>query len=177
MILPKECSTLKSHSLKVANVLMTRTQYRKVKSSIQRHPHSAKKVFPLLCPVREKDWVPGWQYRMIYSRSGLIEPGCIFATPHHGDQETIWYVTLHDPFQYQVGFVRLTPTETVVSIGIQLIETSDQSCESHITYEYTALHEASAQSLREHLDRDFAEQMAVWESCLNIFLAQTSESE
>jgi hypothetical protein len=23
------------------------------------------KVFPLLCPVREADWVPGWQYRLI----------------------------------------------------------------------------------------------------------------
>src|SRR2546427_13050450 len=22
-------------------------------------------VFPLLCPVREADWVPGWQYKMI----------------------------------------------------------------------------------------------------------------
>ena len=38
-------------------------------------------VFPLLCPVRETDWVPGWQYRMIYSLSGM-EAGCVFATPN-----------------------------------------------------------------------------------------------
>ena len=25
------------------------------------------KVFPLLCPVREAEWLDGWQYAMIYS--------------------------------------------------------------------------------------------------------------
>jgi hypothetical protein len=28
-------------------------------------------VFPLLCPVREAEWVPDWKYRMIYSQSGV----------------------------------------------------------------------------------------------------------
>ena len=36
------------------------------------------KVFPLLCPVREKDWLDGWNYKMIYSKSGLIEKNCVF---------------------------------------------------------------------------------------------------
>src|SRR2546427_12204443 len=44
-------------------------------------------VFPMLCPVREADWVPGWQYKMIYSKSGMAEAGCVFTTPNgwHGD--------------------------------------------------------------------------------------------
>ena len=48
------------------------------------------KVFPLLCPVREADWVPGWQYRLIYSDSGCAEDGCVFATPNDTGPETIW---------------------------------------------------------------------------------------
>ena len=33
-------------------------------------------VFPLLCPVREAEWVPGWTVRMIHSASG----SCIVAS-------------------------------------------------------------------------------------------------
>ena len=40
------------------------------------------KVFPLLCPVREEEWVPGWQGRVIYSQSGVAESSCVFATPN-----------------------------------------------------------------------------------------------
>ncbi|MGI9537489.1 MAG: hypothetical protein ACR2PB_10480, partial [Desulfocapsaceae bacterium] len=38
------------------------------------------KVFPLLCPVREYEWIPQWQCEMIYSRSGVAELGCVFST-------------------------------------------------------------------------------------------------
>jgi hypothetical protein len=31
------------------------------------------KVFPLLCPVREYDWVEPWKCEMIYTDSGFVE--------------------------------------------------------------------------------------------------------
>jgi len=46
----------------------------------QTNPASPEKVFPLLCPVREADWIPGWRYTLIYSDSGVAELGCIFTT-------------------------------------------------------------------------------------------------
>ena len=45
-------------------------------------------VFPLLCPVREADWVPGWQYRLIYSKSGVAEAGCVFITEENNRETT-----------------------------------------------------------------------------------------
>ena len=48
----------------------------------QTNPASPEKVFPLLCPVREADWIPGWRYKLIYSESGVAELGCIFTTEH-----------------------------------------------------------------------------------------------
>lgn len=54
------------------------------------------KVFSLLCPVREADWLDGWQYNMIYSESGLVEKGAVFSTPHHDNTETVWMVTNYD---------------------------------------------------------------------------------
>lgn len=41
-------------------------------------------VFPLLCPVREAEWLDGWEYEMIYSMSGLIEKGAAFSTANPG---------------------------------------------------------------------------------------------
>lgn len=37
-------------------------------------------VFPLLCPVREREWLPGWQADIVHSTSGLVEEGCIFRS-------------------------------------------------------------------------------------------------
>jgi hypothetical protein len=43
-------------------------------------PASPQKVFPLLCPVREYDWIPQWRCELIYSHSGYAELGCVFRT-------------------------------------------------------------------------------------------------
>jgi hypothetical protein len=46
----------------------------------QTNPAAPERVFPLLCPVREADWIPGWRYKLIYSESGVAELGCVFTT-------------------------------------------------------------------------------------------------
>ena len=38
------------------------------------------RVFPLLCPIKEYDWIPQWRCEMIYSKSGVAELGCVFKT-------------------------------------------------------------------------------------------------
>ena len=37
-------------------------------------------IFPLLCPVREYEWLETWQCEMIYTKSGFTELDCIFKT-------------------------------------------------------------------------------------------------
>jgi hypothetical protein len=70
----------------------------------QTNPAAPEKVFPLLCPVREGDWLLGWKYRLIYSDSGVAELGCVFTTPNppgsaapdRASAKTTWIVTLSD---------------------------------------------------------------------------------
>jgi len=54
-------------------------------------------VFPLLCPVRERDWIPGWEAEVLLSRSGLAEPGCVFVTRPSEGRRLAWVVTRHEP--------------------------------------------------------------------------------
>lgn len=129
------------------------------------------KVFPLLCPVREKEWVPGWEYTMIHSVSGLVERGCVFTTPHHGASETVWLVTAHDTSNHTVEFVRVTPGEHVVKINIALYDNGNGTTSADISYQFTALCESRNAWLENEADQDFEKMMTGWEEAINHYLA------
>lgn len=77
-------------------------------------------VFPLLCPVREYEWIEPWRCRMLYSDSGVAENNCIFETdfPHEGGRET-WIVS-HYEKDRGIEFVRFTPNEKIIKLDIRL---------------------------------------------------------
>ena len=79
-----------------------------------------RKVFPLLCPVREYEWIEPWRCRVLYSESGVAENNCIFETdfPHNGGRET-WIVT-HYEKESGIAFVRFTPDEKIIKLDICL---------------------------------------------------------
>ena len=60
---------------------------------VQEVPVPAAKIFPLLCPVREYDWIDGWECEMIYSESGVAENNCIFKTDFMDRGEDLWVVS------------------------------------------------------------------------------------
>ena len=127
-------------------------------------------VFPLLCPVREKDWLDGWDYKMIHSESGLIEKDCIFTTPNNGKLETIWHVTQYDKLNYKIEFLRLTPAENVVKINIQLEKINKQQTKAMIEYQYTALNEEQNKFIETELKQSFTDSMKWWEKAINHYL-------
>ncbi len=55
------------------------------------------RVFPLLCPVREHDWIPGWRAEIVYSRSGFAELDCVFTTDQPGEGQRTWICTRYEP--------------------------------------------------------------------------------
>lgn len=63
-------------------------------------------IFALLCPIREYDWIPHWRCELLYSRSGIAEAGCVFATDF-GDQygRETWVVSCYEPNR-RIAFVR-----------------------------------------------------------------------
>ncbi len=46
-------------------------------------------VFPLLCPVRESEWVPGWQYRGWRIHRVLCDV-CVRVTPLSHPERGTW---------------------------------------------------------------------------------------
>lgn len=104
-------------------------------------PAPPERVFPLLCPVRERDWLEGWEARMVHSASGVAEPGCVFTTPDLDGgldgAEWIWVVSRHEASQ-AVQFVVHAPGSHVTVLDIQL-ETEEGGTRAAWTYTLTAL--------------------------------------
>ncbi len=91
-------------------------------------------VFPLLCPVREAEWAPGWKYRLIYSQSGFAELGCVFTTPNSDATETVWVVTHYDPFEFEIHFAWVRPSHIATRLEIVLTAAGDSQTHTRIRY-------------------------------------------
>ena len=56
------------------------TALRKVQEYERLFAASPEKLFPLLCPARETDWIPGWTCDLVYTTTGYVQPDCVFTT-------------------------------------------------------------------------------------------------
>jgi len=128
------------------------------------------KVFPLLCPVREADWVPGWQYRLIFSQSGVAEHGCVFITPNEDGTETTWVVTDYDRSSFRIAFAWVNPGLVTAQIRISLSGKTHDSTHAHIRYSYTGLSPEGNHEVERYNQQWFTHKMQSWEAAINHYL-------
>ncbi|MGA8154313.1 MAG: hypothetical protein WB952_25435 [Terriglobales bacterium] len=127
-------------------------------------------VFPLLCPVREADWVPGWEYRLIYSESGVAELGCVFLTPNQDGSETTWVVTEYDSATFRVSFAWVNAGLVAAQISIWLEANSINETLAHIRYTYTGLSSEGNREVERYDEKWFRQKMQGWETAINYYL-------
>lgn len=130
-------------------------------------------VLPLLCPVREADWVPGWMPGLVLSDSGVAEPDCIFTTTDAAaspEAEAIWTVLEQDSGAGTVEMLKVTPGFLVVRLTIALQPHGATGCTATVTYRYTALGPAGEAYVRARTPAAYAEFMRGWEDALNAYL-------
>ena len=152
--------------------------YRVSHEYTQTNPATPEKVFPLLCPVREADWLPGWQYRLIYSDSGVAELGCVFTTPNsppsvppnHPVSETTWIVTDYDPAAFRIAFVWINPGHIITELRIQLTPSDRGETRTRIRYRYTGLSPEGNRELKTYDQKWFEAKLKNWETTVNHYL-------
>jgi len=86
--------TLRSENL-VEEFLQNKPKYkRKAYEFSGTFETTPEKIFPLLCPAREADWIPGWDAELIYTKSGYAEDKCVFRTNKSNPAgEGLWIFT------------------------------------------------------------------------------------
>jgi hypothetical protein len=100
-------------------------------------------IFPLLCPVREYEWLDGWKCEMVYSDSGVAEDNCIFTTAYSGTMT--WNVSRYEPPQ-RIEFVGMIPDMVLMRLNI-VLEKVDRGTRITWTRMFTSLSEAGHASL------------------------------
>ncbi len=128
------------------------------------------KVFPLLCPVREAEWLHGWHYDMIYSESGFVEEGAVFSTPYEGEKDTIWIVTKHDADTRKVEFARFTHDSRTCFLKIAVKPKDGNSAYVEVSYTYTGLAPVGNDFIDDFTQDAFLEAVTFWEKSMNYFL-------
>ena len=82
-------------------------------------------VFPLLCPVREYDWIEDWRCQVLYSDSGVAEDDCLFVTDFDG--RSTWVVTAYEP-PARIEFCIFNEREVVARLKIRLEAAEGGGC-------------------------------------------------
>ena len=139
---------------------------------------SPSRVFPLLCPVRERDWLPGWDCSMVYSESGYAEEGGVFTTTGaEGEADTIWLITRRDEVNHVIQFARITPDSRAVKLDIAVSEKKEGGSYVDIRYQFTALNEAGNRFTDGYSEEKFLKVMQIWERSMNHYLARLEALE
>lgn len=99
-------------------------------------------VFPLLCPVREFEWLSGWDCTLVHAASGLAEKGAVFTTEVPGEPPTVWTISRHDREAHVVEFVCVTPGSRVRMLEIACAAAPGGGTDLTWTHTFTTLGKA-----------------------------------
>jgi hypothetical protein len=142
---------------------------RAVRSYVQRLVAPPERVLPLLCPVRESDWIEGWDPKVVLTHSGIVERDCVFvtaATP----QDAVWMVTRLEPGAGRVEMVKITPEVTACVLRIAVNATADGGSEALVTYLHTSLGPRGDEFVAAFTEEFYLGFMQDWERRLNHYL-------
>jgi hypothetical protein len=126
------------------------------------------RVFPLLCPVREADWIAEWDPVLVVTASGVAEADCTFVTPAQ-PHNAIWYITRHDQEHLFVEMLKISPEFTACRVTIQMRSTANGS-EAEVTYMHTSLGPAGDSFVESFTEEYYREFMRAWEARMNYYL-------
>jgi hypothetical protein len=104
-------------------------------------------VFPLLCPVREYEWLEGWKCEVVYTVSGVAEENCVFITDFSDSGRQVWTVSRYEP-DSRIEFVTVG-VDLASRLNIELTE-SDGRTALHWTRLFTGLTEKGNQLAAAH---------------------------
>ena len=128
------------------------------------------RVHALICPVKEAEWLDGWDYDLIFSHSGFAEPGCVFISRSDGEKDTIWLITKRDDHACETEFARMTPGSRVAHLTVGIEAGGKHTSRVEITYTITALTEAGNKFIENFTEENFVKDMKFWEATMNHYL-------
>lgn len=143
---------------------------RRVFSHTMRLAVPPSRVFPLLCPVREHEWIDGWSCELVHTQSGVAELGCVFRTagPEAGSHE-LWVTSRYEPSRY-IDFVRVLDERRVIHYEITLGEQHDGTTSARWSQVHLGYGEEGRRLVEQTPADELSRRMALVEKALGHFL-------
>jgi hypothetical protein len=115
---------------------------------------SVEEAFPLLCPKREEEWIPGWECETIWSTSGYNEEGAIFRTTKPYGTELYWTTLRYDKDAGLVDFLITAPRLYVFRFIIEVDAKSDGVLAMTFRQAFTSISEEGDSLLNRYRSED-----------------------
>jgi hypothetical protein len=124
-------------------------------------------VFPLLCPKREEEWIPGWECETIWSNSGYNEEGAIFRTTKPYGTELYWTTLKYDINRKLVDFLITAPHLYMFRFRIEIQTNSDGLLTITFTQVFTSISGEGNTFLERYKGEDFQARLNNLEEFMN----------
>lgn len=129
---------------------------------------SPEKVFPLLCPKREYDWIAPWSCEMVFSNSGYAELDCVFVTNFPGDGKETWIVDRYEPNRL-IQFVRYSESRAI-RYCIELIDNRNGTTTATWTQTMVSLNNDGNSYINSTSEKEYENEIKTLERMLNYYL-------
>jgi hypothetical protein len=124
-------------------------------------------VFPLLCPKREEEWIPGWECETIWSKSGYNEEGAIFRTTKPYGTELYWTTLRYDIHNRIVDFLIAAPRLYVFRFTLTISAESEGLLGITFTQIFTSISDEGKAFLKRYEAEDFGGRLRNLEEFMN----------
>jgi len=134
-------------------------------------------VFPLLCPKREEEWIPGWECETIWSNSGYNEESAIFRTIKAYGTELYWHTLKYDMNRRVVDFLITAPHLYTLRFKIEISANGDSPLTITFKQVFTPISGEGNTFLTRYRSEDFEERLKSLEEFMNQHLEEKRKKE
>jgi hypothetical protein len=117
-------------------------------------------VFPLLCPVREREWLDGWKADVLYSESGFAENNCVFIADNQLFGDALYAVSRYEPNHGRIECVIFFPGKCVQKLEIEVKSRAGGGTGVAWSRVYTGVNPAGNALIEQITETAFQQQMA-----------------
>jgi hypothetical protein len=132
----------------------------------------ARTIFPLLCPVKELDWIEGWDKicNMIYTESGIAEEGCIFETNKTPEGKSIWICNNYDLEKTKIEYIKHIIDKIIIKWSMEVKDESHNKSSIFVNYVVTSLTDEGNTYAKDYMEVTFPALMRGMEEGMNRYV-------
>jgi len=126
------------------------------------------KIFPLLCPVREYDWIDTWGCEVVFTNSGFAELDCVFVTDIDKCEKEVWVIDKYE-INNIVQFIKFN-SSIITRYRISLNDNLDGTTKAAWEQIITSLNEKGNDYIDCFIKDEYYKKISVLEEKLNFYL-------